>query len=50
LPTMVMAKHADVKTVSAILGYANATMILNVYADNTKRESMEALDRVLAGA
>lgn len=47
---MVMAKHADVKTVSAILGYANATMILNVYADNTKRESMEALDRVLAGA
>lgn len=42
--------NLDVKTVSSILGHSNSAMTLNVYADalaNSKREGMEAMDRIM---
>jgi hypothetical protein len=52
--TMAIASGVDVKTVSDLLGHANASMTLDVYADalaDSKRAGMEVMDGVLsAGA
>lgn len=50
--TLAIASGIDVKTVSALLGHANASMTLNVYADaldNSKLEGMKMLDEIITG-
>ena len=50
--TLAIASGIDVKTVSALLGHANASMTLNVYADaldNSKLEGMKILDEIITG-
>ena len=49
--THAIASGQDVKTVSAILGHANAAMTLNIYSDalaDSKRTSMDMLDGVFS--
>jgi len=49
--THAIASGQDVKTVSAILGHANAAMTLNIYSDalaDSKRTSMDMLDSVFS--
>ncbi|MCH3944012.1 MAG: site-specific integrase [Atopobiaceae bacterium] len=49
--TMAIASGVDVKTVSDLLGHANASMTLDVYADalaDSKRAGMEIMDGVLS--
>lgn len=51
--THAIASGQDVKTVSVILGHANAAMTLNIYSDaleDSKRQSMDALDSILSAA
>lgn len=51
--THAIASGQDVKTVSVILGHANAAMTLNIYSDaleDSKRQSMDVLDGILSVA
>ena len=48
--TYAISEGIDVKTVSSILGHANAAMTLNIYASadpNSKRAAAETIDRVV---
>lgn len=49
--TYAIANGVDVKTVSSILGHANAAMTLNIYASadpNSKRAAAETIEKVMA--
>lgn len=49
--THAITSGQDVKTVSAILGHANAAMTLNIYSDalaDSKRTIMDMLDSVFS--
>lgn len=51
--TLAIASGVDVKTVSALLGHANASMTLNVYADaldKSKQEGMRLIEEIISGS